>query len=454
LSIEQEEIRAVRKKEILPSYIVWLLFILLISGCAGNIKKERNVVSDSIEERIGKRLSPLTEKKVLEIPEGINLNDGLTEDESISIALWNNALFQADLAQLGFAKADLVEAGMIKNPAFSLLFPVGPKQLEWAFNLPLEVLWQRPNRVAYAKLNLQAISNKLIQDGLGLVKTVLSEYAELIKREEMAKIMGEESEIQEEMLFIAEARLAVGDISEIEAAAFRLEAFRIKESALEQKSQAEIQKVHFKTMLGIAGEDYDVNLSPENFAFNDLPPVENLLQTAEAARPDFRAAEISVEAAGKRLGWERSKIVNLTAVLDANGQGKEGFEMGPGVQFEVPLLNWNQGGTSRASAQMNQAAKQYLVVKHQIYQDVHEAYENYITAKQLLTLLQNRTIPEAQKAVQNSQKAYEIGDISYFEFLDFKRQLLGARLREAESAANLRKAEANLRFSIGFKPIN
>jgi outer membrane protein, heavy metal efflux system len=42
-----------------------------------------------------------------------------------------------------------------------------------------------------------------------------------------------------------------------------------------------------------------------------------LLKDAIASRPDVRAAEIAVEAAGARMGWEKSRIVAVTAVLDA-----------------------------------------------------------------------------------------------------------------------------------------
>ena len=54
-----------------------------------------------------------------------SLDDGLTSEEAVSIALWNSPSFQATLADLGIARADLVEAGLLRNPVFSLLFPVG-----------------------------------------------------------------------------------------------------------------------------------------------------------------------------------------------------------------------------------------------------------------------------------------------------------------------------------------
>src|SRR5712692_10040857 len=45
------------------------------------------------------------------LPDGVSLADGLSEDAAVAVALWNNATFHADLAALGIARADLVEAG-------------------------------------------------------------------------------------------------------------------------------------------------------------------------------------------------------------------------------------------------------------------------------------------------------------------------------------------------------
>ena len=87
--------------------------------------------------------------------------------------------FQVDLAQLGLTIADLEEAGMISNPALSLLFPIGPKQMEWTLSLPLELIWQRPHRIAFAELNAGKVAQDMVQHGLRLVKDVLTSHADL-----------------------------------------------------------------------------------------------------------------------------------------------------------------------------------------------------------------------------------------------------------------------------------
>jgi len=442
----------VKKQTHLRMMIAPVLCHLMCIGCATTVEDQRPFVSDAIQERVAIGLPPPSDQEGFQMPEGVSLNDGLSEDEAIAIAVWNNAQFQVDLAQLGLAKADLQEAGMIENPALSLLFPMGPKQMEWTLSLPIQVLWQRPHRVAYAELNADQVAQNMVQHGLGLVRDVLISYADLVLAQDRALILQEETTIHKEVVAITESRLRAGDISEMEAIAIQLAAARAEEDLLRYSNEAVIEKIRLKTLLGMVSENRDIETASEVIEFRQPLSETELLSLAYAARPDMRAAELAIEAAGKALDWEHSKIWNLTASLDANEEGSEGFEMGPGIQMELPLFYRNEGGRSRAKAEMEQAVKQYLATRHQITRDVREAYHNYLSADEVLTLLQRKIIPNVSRASDKAEKAYLLGDISYLAFLDFKQQLLDARLREAEAAASTRKAKAQLRYSVGFRP--
>ena len=440
---------SVRKYLFLVKRILVLQTVFLV-GCTVHSIHNTSYVSNSIHNRTGHDLNLIKEKGIFELPANISLEDGLTGDEAVAIALWNNAQFQADIMELGFARADLIEAGLLRNPVFSLLFPLGPKQLEATLNLPLEFFWQRPKRVAAAKLNVEGVADNLVQHGLNLTRDVMIAYAELVFTRERSKIVSEEAALRGEIAAIASARLKVGDISELEETAFRLEAARMQEASVRFTRNAKLAEERLKTLLGLGMTEVTLELSLVPVSYEQGLDSSELLNTAFAARPDLRAAEIAIEAVGHRLGWERSRIFNLTGMLDANGEGKEGFEMGPGVQLELPVFNWNNGKILRAQTELEQAARQYVAVKHRIAREVIEAYTNYLAAQQALKILRVDILPSAQTATENAEGAYSVGEISYLEFLDFKRSLLDSLLREAEAEAELRRAEAYLRHSIGF----
>ena len=68
-----------------------LALFLIVSGCAVYSPHNKSYVSDSIEERTGHDLKMKTESLEFTLPENITLSDGMTEDEAVAIALWNNA---------------------------------------------------------------------------------------------------------------------------------------------------------------------------------------------------------------------------------------------------------------------------------------------------------------------------------------------------------------------------
>ena len=429
------------------------MMCVVLAGCGVHSIYDRSYVSNAVGDRTGHSLRTEDKTGTLKLPENITLSDGLTEDEAVAIALWNNAQFQADLAELGFARADLLDAGLLRNPVLSFLFPLGPKQLEATLNLPVEVLWQRPKRVAVAKLNVERVAENLVQHGLNFTRDILTAYADLLFARQRAGIMEEEAAFQKEIAAIASSRLKVGDISELEETAFRLEAAQAAEASVRSARDAQISEDRFKTLLGIAMDQVALLLSPSPIGRERHDKPSDLVAVAFASRPVLRAAELGLEAAGKRLGWERSKVFNLIATLDANGEGKEGFEMGPGFQLELPVLNQNQGKISRAQEELKQAAHQYTAIKHQIAREVLEAAGHCQAAQQSLKILRSEILPAARTAVKNAEQAYSLGAISYLELLNFKRQLSNARLRDTEAEAELRKAEANLKHSTGFKPL-
>ena len=154
----------------------------------------------------------------------MNLEDGVTQEEAVAVALWNSPSFQATLSDLGVARADLAEAGLLRNPILSLLFPFGPKQLEFTLQYPFEALWQRPSRVAAARLNAQAIGERLVWDALSLVAQVRTAHADAVIADRRLVLATENADLVRRLADIIDARLRAGDISELEARAPRTEA--------------------------------------------------------------------------------------------------------------------------------------------------------------------------------------------------------------------------------------
>lgn len=383
------------------------------------------------------------------IPEGVSLSDGLTEDEAVAVALWNNATFNADLTALGFARAELKEAGLLRNPVLSVLFPIGPKQLEAIVNLPLELLWQRPRRVAAAKTNVLRVAESLEQNALNLVRDVRLAYSDVLLAQDRATLSANVVETRRPIPTIMEARFRVGDISELEMNAARIEARTVEEEAARLAREVPIVKERLRFLLGLSAEQTAFEIAPATFEPGVPEDADKLLREAFAARPDLRAAELAIEAAGQRAKWERSRIFSVIAALDMNGQGTRGFEAGPGIAVDVPIFNRNQGGISRAEAEVELALRQYVLVRQQIATEVQEARAQLVQARESLTAMRERIMPRLEEDVRIWQASFKDGEVPYLFVLQNRQQLDGARVREAEMAATLRRARVQLERGVG-----
>ncbi len=97
--------------------------------------------------------------------------------------------------------------------------------------MPIEILWQRPKRVAAAKLNIERVAESLEQNGLNLVRDVRLGYAELALAEERTRLTTKAVDTRRQIPTIMEARFRGGDISEVEMQTARRIGRRLKKTA-------------------------------------------------------------------------------------------------------------------------------------------------------------------------------------------------------------------------------
>ena len=71
----------------------------------------------------------------------ITMKNMMMKEEAIAIGLWNNPAYQELLADLQITEADILQASQLRNPRVITMFPMGPKQWEFALMAPLDALW-------------------------------------------------------------------------------------------------------------------------------------------------------------------------------------------------------------------------------------------------------------------------------------------------------------------------
>ena len=434
--------------------MVRLLLLLGAAATTLSCASARPPVASPVTDRILSATGAAVRMKtsgLAELPPTVDPQDGLSSDEAVATALWNNAAFQVTLSQLGFGRADLVDAGMLTNPVLSLLFPLGPKQFEATLRWPIEVLWERPKRRAAAQLALDATASSLVQSGLDLALAVRLSHADYALAIDRQRLATETAAALERIDTLTQSRLAAGDIGALEARVARVDAARGRQDADRAAHDVRLARERLRLLTGLAADDPAVDRIQASPAPDACGAAADLLSRALAARPDVRAAEIAVEAAAARLGWERRRVLALTAVLDANGQGTQGFEAGPGVDVGLPIFNRNQGGRLRAETELQRASAAYVAIQQQVGLDVREAVTLLDQAKESRTAWRTTLVTPLEANLADAEDAYRAGDSSFLFVLENSRRLIEARLRERELAADEARALARIERATGAK---
>jgi cobalt-zinc-cadmium efflux system outer membrane protein len=378
------------------------------------------------------------------------LEDGVDEDEAVAIALWNNAAFHGDLAALGIARGDLVEAGLLPNPVLSLVFPGTGSTRSGTLSIPIQIL-QRRTRVAIAKLDAEHVAQSLLRTGLGLAHDVRVAFAELAFARERETLVGRDAALLAEIRLIAEAQLLAGAISELEAARVEADALTAVARHQDAMRQSTAAKYRFLRLLGLP-DDREVALHPEG-----TPPAVELLELAAlvdlalASRPDLRAAELAVEAAGATAHWERQQIYDFMALVDIDEPVGEDLATGPGLEIALPIFDRNQGGRLRATARIEQTSLRYLETARAVVLDVRENHAAYLAAFDAAEVWRRDIVPRLETAMEDTERARGLGSVSDLAVLQAEQHVLAARVAGAEARMELMRATSALGYSVGQK---
>lgn len=382
------------------------------------------------------------------LPANVRLDDGLDEAEVVSLALCGNPALRAELTRIDAAFASLDEARRPANPQLSLMGPIGPITAVATLLVPLESLWQLPSRSEAAARDVDAVGAAVLMRALDLVRDARLLHVELGVALDRAEVRAELARIADEVARIASVRAKVGDIGPMEERLHFADA-RTSADALDL-AQTEVAMGRARLVAALA---LDETRGPLRASFSTdlatVPGLGDLLGFARAARPDTRAAELAVSAAVARAGWERARIVNVGALVEAQWNQAPGPALRLGGKVELPILAWNTGGTGRADAEVRRLTAQHELTARAVTMEVTLAHARFELATRSRRRFETDVLPALDAALAAAKRGFETGDQSFLVVLDILRRVGEARLRRVDLVAEQRRALCELERAIG-----
>jgi len=448
---------------------------LLTAGCATvNPKPDYDRVDRQIALVVGQGLQyrPGDEPAVRATTTTL-LEDGLTAQEAVQIALLNNPKVWAGLLRTGMARADVVQAGLFTNPTVGILlrFPEagGLADLETVLAQSIADLWMIPVRTRAAERDLDRSVLETAREAAVIANDTKVAYYNAVAAQRALEISRENLGLVEQLLKIAEARLEAGPVGSLDVNLVRGLKLQAEVDQRNARLAAATARRTLATLLGLDAPAEELRL------IDPLPPpiaatveAERLVAIARDARLDVRAARDAVAAAEARVELEYAKVFQTVALtfdlernarralpgrkiaadtarasiasgaltapdIESRGQRRlarsQEIEaiLGPGLSLTLPLLDQNQAQIAKARLAMQEADARLESLWRTVAQETREAADRATTAWGIARTYEQEVLPQAQTTLELSQSAYQAGQTPILNVIDAQRSLLQTR---------------------------
>lgn len=363
--------------------------------------------------------------------ERVMLQDELTADEAVAIAVANNPRLQVALAGLGIARADLMEASTIANPIleFELRVPGEPyRPYELRLAQSLVDLIQLPRRRAIGRAAFAAAQLGVTSEVLRFAADVRSSYFDLIAATQLvaqSRSIAEAAKTGAELAIKQHGAENITDLDlENEQALY--------EQAKLDLARAERRVIVAREALTRAMSLPDASIEwrvPERFP--ELPAGEldqqQLEQLAAQQRLDLAIARRELEIAERRIPIARLAAIGEVDV-DVHYEREPSGEhtVGPGIELPIPIFNTGRAARTRAEAE-------FLRARHTLRALEAESSSRLRTARATLAEARARVEYYRDVLLPRRRRIVELTKLEHNAMLTGIFQLLQARQNEAEA---------------------
>ncbi|MDZ4753023.1 MAG: TolC family protein [Phycisphaerae bacterium] len=428
---------------------------LWVGGCAG-MKPGMGFddVQRCVSERTGQKVhwdngSPEDEEARAAV-RGL-LASELSADGAVQIALLNNRNLQAVYEDLNLAQADLVQAGLLKNPVLSgeVRFATAGGGTDVVLDLSQDFvsLLSMPLRKGRAQAQFEAAKVRVTGAVLDLASETRVAYNELQAAEQRRELRGTVAEGMAASYEFAKRLRAAGNTRELDLFNERA---RYEQSKLDlAASEADVVQLRetMNELMGLWGDSVGWRIAGR------LPPIpadeipsEGLEARAVERSGDLELARREVEVAARTLGI--AKPFALLQELNTGVASERDFDgswsVGPSWSLPIPLFDQGQGEIGTANARLRQAAQHYYATAVALRARVRAAHAAVLSARDRALYVEKVMLPLREKIVDESQLHYNAMQVSAFQLLQAKRDQVEGGVLYVESLRGYWLARAKL----------
>jgi len=441
---------------------------------------------------------PTAESEVAETVHAL-LVDGVTPDEAVQIALLNNRELQALFQEIGMARADVVQAGLLTNPSLSMLvqFPEGGGRSKLDFGLGQQIadLWQIPQKKRMAEADLEAAVLRVAQQAVDLAADARVQCLQVLALRRLHGIQQQSLELARESVRLADAKVAAGEASQLDLNLAKAGLSEVELTGVDTQQRYELAFLRLTKLLGLSRADSVWALEGELTALPPPPEDEEAwVSTALTDRLDARIAAERVTAAEAAWRKEKASVFPNVAVgvglerpdsrglpgrhvladaarasiangaltapdIQSRAQRRQERSqivdslLGPSLDITLPIWDQNQARIARAHFAWDQKCKERESLLDSIAEEVLAASIGLRSAADQRKLYDEQLLPQSRQNLASIRLAYQQGELGMVPLIESQEATIRIERAYVDVLRELAVARVELERAIG-GPLN
>lgn len=384
----------------------------------------------------------------------------LTADAAVRIALLNNRELRAALREVGIARGDLVQAGVLPNPELEI--SVMPRQgtlehthLEFSVEYNLTSALLAPMRKSAARAEHEAARYRSAGAVVELGYQVRAAFYAVQASQQRLAITHRALDGLAAARDAARALLEAGNVAELDAATQEAAYEEARVTAAQIELELLERRERLQRLLGLSGPDTAWRIDAELPAAPEQVTVPPRAETrALSASLELAELRSRLEAAARRAGLARTEGwlpdvaigVHGERELAAPGEDHEhdGWHIGGALHFTLPLFNRKQGVVAARTAEFDSLLERYHARAIDVRSALRDARNRLSSAHARARHYQRVVVPARKRVLDQALLQYNAMQIGVFQLITARQGQLDAELALVETLREYWTAKAAL----------
>jgi cobalt-zinc-cadmium efflux system outer membrane protein len=436
------------------------LFILAVSGCVVPKKAGFDDVKQSLSTRIDQRVhwyQGTEEDRRVEEETKKLLQAELTVDTAAQIALFNNPQLQATYERLGVAQAEVVQAGLLKNPSLSFHWGFrfgdpGLDEIIGSLTQGFLDLFLMPLKKRLANAEFRRVKLEVADAVLTTVSEVRQGFYTAQAATQIVEMRRMLLDAEQAATELAVRQHEAGNISDLELSNQQAVYAQAKLDLSRAEYQLLADRERLTRLLGVWGASIDYKIAPK---LPELPPDEpdlaHLETLAIGHRLDLAASkeELLLASAALQVTKGSRMISGLNVGMNGHRDPDGPKTLGPTIDLELPIFDQKQAEVARLRAQLRAAQHRTDALAIAIRSEVRQARTRLLAARMTIDYFRKTLVPLRERIVALSQEHYNAMLLGVYQLLQAKQNEINSYREYIEAVRDYWIARADLERAIG-----